>query len=470
MPFAPSNLFDTSRAVATLAPPRAIRSGTRPVVPIVAAALVLIVAALGAARTPGPAARIAADADAYVTLVIALERVDPGAVDSYFGPAALAPPTGQVATLADIATGATRLLETIDGDRSTEFAARRAALANRVLELRHRVDALQSPTTPRFDDEARQIYGIDVGVGDDGRRRAALAQLGELLPGPAPLSERVAAFRERLTIPEPRRVAVFAAALAECRRQTLRHWSLPRGERVDVRWDGDTPAAWHRYLGANRSTLVINPQAVAFVGAAIDVACHEAYPGHHAQFVAMERAAGPAGLPVEERVVLLRSPASVLREGMANFGVRLAFPLAERIAFTRDVLYPLAGLPPGDAETDARVHTLLGELEASVVPTLRAYRDGSLPFAAAAASLRDDALIASPEALLRFVDTYGALVVGYTIARDRVAAQVAARSTRSHRDAWAVLHDIAAATDTSALGPVASPIDHATTGEKTYAH
>ena len=154
-------------------------------------------------------------------------------------------------------------------------------------------------------------------------------------------------------------------------------------------------------------------------------------------------------------MVLLRSPEAVLREGAANYGVRLAFPLAERAAFARDVLYPLAGLPPGDAETDARVHRLLGELELSVVPILRAYRDGALPFDGAAAALRNEALIASPEALLRFVDRYGALVVGYTIARDRVAAQVEARAARTRHDPWQVLRAIVATSDLSALAPVA---------------
>jgi len=450
---------DQGGAGAVALPPssRPARRSRRVAVGLVAGAALSLAAivALRSARAPGAGERVDAQANAYVALALALGRIDASAVDTFFGPAALAPPTDRPApTLADVRARASRLLGDISGDHAPAFAARRAALAGDVRLLLRLIDAMQAEKPQRFDEEARALYGVDVGAVDDRPRRAALAELATLLPGPEPLPKRVAAFRARLAVAPGRRAAVFAAALAECRRRTLAHWPLPSREHVDVRWDDAAPAAWHHYLGAGRSLLEVNMQAVAFVGAAIDTACHEAYPGHHAQFLAMEAAAPADSLPVEDRIVLLRSPASVLREGAANYGVRLAFPIAERTAFARDTLYPLAGLPPREAALDARVHQLLGELELSVVPILRAYRDGALSAEAAAAALRDEALIASPEALLRFTDQYGAFVIGYTIAADRVAAQVAARSARSHRDMWAVLHEIVATTDLSALAPV----------------
>jgi hypothetical protein len=42
-------------------------------------------------------------------------------------------------------------------------------------------------------------------------------------------------------------------------------------------------------------------------------------------------------------------PQSPLNEGGADFGVDLAFPGAERLAFEPNVLYPLAGLDPATA-------------------------------------------------------------------------------------------------------------------------
>jgi len=114
------------------------------------------------------------------------------------------------------------------------------------------------------------------------------------------------------------------------------------------------------------------------VGSAIDVACHEGYPGHHAQFLLQDQRAQPAGLPVEDRVVLLRSPASVLREGAANFGVELAFPFEERVAFDERVLFPLARLDPRQARRYETVHRLVDQLSAAAAPIIASYRDNRL--------------------------------------------------------------------------------------------
>ncbi len=106
----------------------------------------------------------------------------------------------------------------------------------------------------------------------------------------------------------------------------------------------------------------------------IDVACHEAYPGHHAQFLSEEQSAGAEGLPVEDRIVLLRSPLSVLLEGAANFGIELAFTPAERAAFERETLFPLAGLDPSQVDRFEKVQQLVDKLSSAAGPILAAYR------------------------------------------------------------------------------------------------
>jgi len=49
---------------------------------------------------------------------------------------------------------------------------------------------------------------------------------------------------------------------------------------------------------------------------------------------------------VEFSIYPLFSPQSLISEGSANFGREVAFSLDERLAFERDVLFPLAGLDP----------------------------------------------------------------------------------------------------------------------------
>jgi hypothetical protein len=235
---------------------------------------------------------------------------------------------------------------------------------------------------------------------------------------------------------------VFERALQECRKRTIAHWALPLAEKLEVEWTSTVPAAWHRYQGGWRSILQINPDAVALVGSAIDVACHEAYPGHHAQFLLQEQKARPAGLPVEDRVVLLRSPVSVLREGAANFGVELAFPFEARVAFDERVLFPLAHLDARQARRYETVHRLVDQLSAMALPVIAAYRDHRLSAEEAEKQLTDDALVTSPGALLAFADRYGAYVLGYTAARDSVREYVQARSRLTGKDDWFVLGEV----------------------------
>jgi len=198
-------------------------------------------------------------------------------------------------------------------------------------------------------------------------------------------------------------------------------------------------AAWHQYEGANKSTLRINGLTIGLVSGAVDLACHEGYPGHHAQFVLMDNADNVQGLPIEDSLVLLRSPGSVLREGAANAGVELVFPFAERLAFERDVLFPIAGLSPTEAETNLKIHNLVNELSSAVVPVIEEYYNGDSIFNAASFRLEREAMISSPIALLEFIDEYGTYSIGYTIARDMINSHLNALPETQRWQALAIL-------------------------------
>ncbi|CAN5235378.1 hypothetical protein BH10PSE13_BH10PSE13_01470 [soil metagenome] len=242
--------------------------------------------------------------------------------------------------------------------------------------------------------------------------------------------------------------------------RTVQHWKLPASERLVVEWTSDVGAAWHRYHGNFRSTLQVNPQAVAFLGSLIDVACHEGYPGHHVQFLLAEAEAGARHLPVEDRIVLLRSPGSVVREGAADYAVSLVFPPSDRLAFERDVLFPMSGFSPSDASRFEQVRSLLDQLAPAALPILRAYHDHVLTADEAAAALNREALIASPQALLAFVDTLGAYVTGYTGVREQVRGIVdAGRPAGDVR--WGRLRCLLRLADEMPLGRIAERIGRA---------
>jgi hypothetical protein len=387
--------------------------------------------------SPAQAAPDALDTQArqFVRLALVLGHIEPHAVDTYFGPPGLDAPA--------------RSLNALQGDlkqlaaalRRDPPSARRDRLIRKVDSMLALTGVMKAPHALSFDEEAQRIYGVVVPLPDAKGQARARAALDRLLPGRSDLNSRLAIWRARFEIPEARRKEVFLRALAECRARTLAHWPLPPDEKVDVVWGADVPAAWHRYQGHDRSRLEINPDAVADPGTALDVACHEAYPGHHAQFLAL--AAQPGGMAVEDSVVILRSPEQVLREGAANYGIELAFPPSARLAFTRDVLFPLSGFDRRDAARFVQVHRLVGELALSVLPILRDYRDGRLASGDATAALMLQGLVVSPQALLEFTQDTGAYVIGYTAARDLVRACVATRG----KDQWATLRAIVAKPD-----------------------
>ena len=391
-----------------------------------------------------PPDRTESHARRFVTLAITLTRLDGQEIDAYFGPANLKPPNGGATPSPDSLRDALlRLRADLKADAPSP---RRDRLATRVDHLIALVGILRGRLS--FTQEARQVYGVTLPAQDTVALGRARAELARLLPGGGSLTARVDAFRDRFLIPEARRKAVFQRALAECRARTAAHWPLPRGEKLEIEWRDGPDAAWHHYAGRGRSVLRINPAAVAYPGTALDVACHEAYPGHHAQFLMM--AAQKGGMPVEDTVVILQSPEQVLREGAANYGVDLAFPQKDRVAFTRNILFPMAGFAPAEAEKYVTVHRLVGELALSIMPILRDYRDGKMRFDKAAAVLERDALISSPRALLQFTDALGAYTTGYTVARDLVRDCVEARGAKGD-DRWAVLRAIVAKLDLSVL-------------------
>jgi hypothetical protein len=370
-------------------------------------------------RADSPDEALERSARRFVRLGLALRQIAPEEIDGYFGPPPSEAP-GDTST-PRLATLDGEIGQMIEALRALPASARRDRLLLRAQRLRTLIGLIERPGSMPFEEEQRRLYGIATPPLDRAAFARARDELDRLLPGEGLLGQRVEAYRRSLIVPEASRPALFARALAECRRRTQQHWSLAADEQLEVEWTGAVDAAWHTYQGQYRSTLRVNPQAVAFIGSAVDVACHEGYPGHHAQFVLAEM----GGLHVEDRLVFLRSAGSALREGAAEYGVSLVFPPGERIAFERDVLFPMAGLPPAEAARFERVRQLSYALAPAALPILRAYRDGRMDGDMAADALEREALIASPRALIAFVDALGAYSAGYTAARVQVQRAVA---------------------------------------------
>ena len=169
---------------------------------------------------------------------------------------------------------------------------------------------------------------------------------------------------------------------------------------------------------------------------AIDLACHEGYPGHHVYNALLEQQlVRGRGWP-EYSVYPLFSPQSLIAEGTANFGIEVAFPGAERLRFERERLYPLAGLDPATADRYDRVRRLVDRLSYAGNEAARQYLEGKCDAADAADWLQKYALMPArsrAQQRVRFFDQYRSYVINYNLGQDLVRAYVESRGGTADR-------------------------------------
>jgi len=364
-------------------------------------------------------------AERYVRLVLALRQHDTDYVDAYYGP----PEWRRQATeskrpLIEIRREALDLAKEIGSDGGTADAdsRRRRFLTRQLQALAARADLL-SGRKMTFDEESRALYDAVAPVNTEAHFRALRDRLAAELPGPGSLTDRYDAFRRQFVIPRDRLDAVFQRAIAEARQRTARHMSLPEGESFRVEYvTGKSWSGYNWYQGNFRSLIQVNTDLPVFIDRAVDLACHEGYPGHHVYNVLLEKHLVRDRGWIEFQVYPLFSPESLIAEGSANYGIDVAFPGAERRAFEEDVLYPLAGLDPAGAERYERLRALAESLSYAGNEAARRYLDGAIDAKAAAAWLTEYALMspARAEQRVRFIEQFRSYVINYNLGKDLV--------------------------------------------------
>jgi hypothetical protein len=400
-------------------------------------ALAAACAATGPKATPSaperPRTMMDGIADLYVSLVLAVGVRDPDYVDAYYGaPEWRAAAEATKTSLADIRLGARAVLDAVrhESPGTDELSElRRQYLTRQVEALISRVDML-SGVKMTFDEESQALYDAKAPTLGEDHFRPILADLDRLLPGPGPLIDRFTAFRGGFVIPKDRLDAVFSAAIGECRRRTIPHVDLPAGETFTVEYvTGKSWSAYNWYQGGFRSVIQVNTELPIFIDRAIDLACHEGYPGHHVYNALLEKHLVRDRGWSEFTVYPLFSPQSLIAEGTANYGIEVAFPGDERLRFERERLYPLAGLDPARAAEYDRVRRLVDRLSYAGNEAARRYLEGTMDAAGATAWLEQYSLMPADRARqrIRFFDQYRSYVINYNLGQDMVRAYIESR-------------------------------------------
>ena len=370
-------------------------------------------------------------AEAYVKLALAVGQHDADYVDAFYGPAEWKTeaernrrPLPEIERDAEALLDSLRSLAPPAGDEMLRL--RHRYLVRQLESMVARVDMLQGKRLT-FDEESKALYDAVAPTHPEEYFRGLVQELERHVPGTGTLIERYDAFRRSFVIPQARLDTVFRAAIAACRERTARHVDLPPGERFTVEYvTGKTWSGYNWYQGDYRSLIQVNTDLPIYIDRAVDLACHEGYPGHHVYNALLEHHLVRGRGWIETSVYPLFSPQSLIAEGSANYGIAMAFPGEERVQFERDVLFPLAGLDPARADEYYQVHALVERLSYAGNEAARRYLNGEIDAAAAADWLTRYALM-SPERArqrVRFMDQYRSYVINYNLGRDLVRQYV----------------------------------------------
>ena len=365
-------------------------------------------------------------AERYVKLVLALGQHDKDYVDAYYGPAEWKQQaeSGKVA-LEDLGHQAKSLLDTVAAiaEPADEMGKlRRHYLQRQLSALAARVRMLRGERLS-FDEESRALYDAVAPTLPESHFQKIVDQLDKEFPGSGSLIARFERFRGQFVVPPAKLDEVFRAAIQGCRERTTKHVTLPEGERFTVEYvTNKSWSGYNWYQGNFRSLIQVNTDLPIYIDRAVDLACHEGYPGHHVYNALLERHLVRDRGWIEFSVYPLFSPQSLIAEGTANYGIEVAFPGPARTAFEKSVLFPVAGLDPARADEYYRVMGLVDQLAYAGNEAARRYLNGEIDRGAAAAWLERFALMPKDRAAqrVRFFDQYRSYVINYNLGKDLV--------------------------------------------------
>lgn len=357
-------------------------------------------------------------AERYVRLALALARHQPSLVETWRGPADWRPAVRTpVAALREEAAALRAALD------AAGEAPGRALERDRLAYLAAQVRALETAARRllgerfTFAEEAEAAFGVR--VPDAGPAVAeARETVARLLPGRAPLHERLTRLLRESAVPPTRAEAAFAAAVDACRVEVRARLALPDDEAVTLAAaDGLGLEAW-AVPEARYRTRVTRERGAPFDPARLlRLAAHETYPGHHVQYVLADRDLVAAHDWRERLLVPAVGLHLLMAEGLAEYGADLLLEGDTFARLVRDRVVPVAGTSPGAVARLVAVRRAMTTLGAAIAPIAAAYLDGALGTEAAAGRLREEALLPDADAFLLTIERQRTRLLAYPLGR-----------------------------------------------------
>lgn len=375
-------------------------------------------------------------AEGYVKLVLNAGLQDPDFVDAYYGPKEWIPKKdssviGDSAVIQNLYSDTDKLLDSLENlrnERASDIQVLRYKyLYKQLLAVKAKLFMIAGGKLS-FDEETKALYDAEAPHFNSEHFQRILDQLDKILPGKgSDIEKRLEEFKKQFIIPKDKLSEVFNAAIKEARRRTLEHIKLPPNESFKVEYVTNKPwGAYNWYKGNSFSVIQVNTDLPIYIDRAIDIACHEGYPGHHVYNTLIENHLYRDLGWVEFSIYALFSPQSLIAEGTANYGIDVAFPGRSRMVFEKSVLFRLAGLHPSDADKYYEVIKLTKQLDYATNEAARNYLNGKWDKSETRNwlvkySLRSPA---NAEQTISFIERYRSYVINYNLGKDIVADYV----------------------------------------------
>lgn len=370
-------------------------------------------------------------AENYVKLVLNIGQYDADFVDAYYGPKEwrdnlkkdLQFDSTAFKDLSEKTDELLNELESLGKYKANELEMLRFKyLYKQLLACKTKVFMLSGTNLP-FDEETVALYDAKAPVHNDDYFKSAITELDKILPGRGDIAARLNDFKTKFVIPTEKLKDVFNAAIKECRTRTLKRIKLPETESFKVEYVKNKPwGAYNWYKGNYFSVIEVNTDLPIFIDRAVDLAAHEGYPGHHVYNALLEYNLAGKRNWVEFRVYALFSPQSLIAEGTANYGIAMVFPGDERIQFEKEVLFPLAGLNPDEADLYYKVLDLQKSFSYAGNEAARNYLDGKWNREQTVSWLQKNSLRTkeSADKYVSFIEQYRSYVINYNLGMDIV--------------------------------------------------
>ena len=368
-------------------------------------------------------------AESYVKLILQVGFYDADFVDAYYGPSEWKPaePAGDkndhLKNLEEQAVNLAGKLRTFEYSDLMEMDRLRFQfLSKQLTAIRAKIQMLLGRKFT-FDEESKLLYDAVAPTYPKELFEKTMKELDNELPGNGSVSGRLEEFKKTFIIPKDKLDNVFQAAIREGRERTQKYIPLPDNESFVVEYV--TNKAWsgyNWYKGGAFSLIQINTDLPIYIDRAVDLACHEGYPGHHVFNSLLEKHLVRDRKWFEFTVYALFSPQSLIAEGTANFGIEMALPSDERVDFEKNILFPLAGMPGDQAEKYYRVHALVSKLAYAGNEAARGYLNGKMSKDEAVNWLVEYGLYARERAeqRIKFIEKYRSYVINYNLGQDMV--------------------------------------------------